>query len=100
MTAEPTTAFHAEIRILLKPSVNDPQGQSIRHALHALHFEAVDTVRAGKLIQVVVRATDQAAAEASVERMCTQLLANPVIETYTFTVSAATAQAPAVAPAL
>jgi len=74
----------AEVRVLLKPSVNDPQGLSIRGALHALGLSAVHDVRAGKLIQVRLSADDRAQAEAAVDRMCAQLLANPVIETYSF----------------
>ncbi len=81
----------AEIRVMLKPSVNDPQGMSIRNALHALRFEGVSDVRAGKLIQVRVAAADRTQAEADVAQMCQQLLANPVIETYTFTLEAAPA---------
>jgi phosphoribosylformylglycinamidine synthase PurS subunit len=75
----------AEIRVLLKPSVNDPQGISIRHALHTLGFSGVADVRAGKLIQVSLAASSRQAAEEAVERMGSQLLANPVIETFTFT---------------
>jgi phosphoribosylformylglycinamidine synthase PurS subunit len=74
----------AEIRVLLKPSVNDPQGQSILGALHALTFGTVHEVRAGKLIQVRLEASDRREAEQAVERMCAQLLANPVIEVYSF----------------
>jgi len=84
----------AEVRVLLKPSVNDPQGMSIRNALHALGFDGTSEVRAGKLIQVRVSANDRASAEADVERMCAQLLANPVIETYAFTIEAAPAPVP------
>jgi phosphoribosylformylglycinamidine synthase subunit PurS len=76
--------FVAEIRVLLKSSVNDPQGMSIRNALRTLGFDGVADVRAGKLIQVRLTAADRADAEAQVGRMCQQLLANPVIETYTF----------------
>jgi phosphoribosylformylglycinamidine synthase len=94
-----THAFQADIRVLLKPSVNDPQGLSIRNALRTLGFDGVDEVRAGKLIQVRVRATDEAAAEAAVDRMCTQLLANPVIETSTFTLRAVAEPSGAAAPA-
>ncbi len=88
------TAWLAEIRVLLKPSVNDPQGLSIRGALHSLDFVGVEEVRAGKLMQVRLHADDRATAEAQVERMCEQLLANPVIETYSFEL------APAADPAL
>ncbi len=88
------TRWRAEIKVLLKPSVNDPQGLSIRGALHTLGFQTVSEVRAGKLIQVVLEANDGAAAQAAVERMCQQLLANPVIETY----SAELVEAPAPVP--
>jgi phosphoribosylformylglycinamidine synthase PurS subunit len=69
----------------LKPSVNDPQGLSIRNALRALGFAGVEDVRAGKLIQVRLAADGRSTAEEAVNAMCAQLLANPVIETYSFT---------------
>jgi phosphoribosylformylglycinamidine synthase subunit PurS len=74
----------AEIQVLLKPSVNDPQGLSIRNALQTLGFSTVEDVRAGKLIQVRLSASDRAAAEQAVDSMCAQLLSNPVIETFSF----------------
>jgi phosphoribosylformylglycinamidine synthase PurS subunit len=83
--------WRAEVRVMLKPSVNDPQGLSIRGALHALGFADVGSVRAGKVIQVELEAVDRASAEAAVERMCAQLLANPVIETYSFELVESTA---------
>jgi phosphoribosylformylglycinamidine synthase PurS subunit len=84
----------AEVRVMLKPSVNDPQGQSIRNALRTLGFANVEDVRAGKLIQIRLSAADQADAEAQVGRMCEQLLANPVIETSSFTLEPAPAPVP------
>jgi phosphoribosylformylglycinamidine synthase PurS subunit len=83
------SVWQAEIRVLLKPSVNDPQGLSIQGALRMLGFDSVAGVRAGKLIQLQLEADDRAVAEAAVERMCAQLLANPVIETYTFSLEPA-----------
>jgi len=80
--------WSAEIRVLLKPSVNDPQGLSIRGALHTLGFSNVDTVRAGKLITVSLEAPDRETAADNIERMCGQLLANPVIETYAYELTA------------
>ena len=79
-----STTFRADITVMLKPSVNDPPGLSIRGALRSLGFAEVEHVRAGKLIQVTLTAPDRSTAEAHVERMCQQLLANPVIETYSF----------------
>jgi len=90
----PGQRWQAEIRVLLKPSVNDPQGLSIRGALHTLGFAAVEDVRAGKLIHVQLVAPSREAAEAAVQRMCTDLLANPVIETYAFELAAAPAPVP------
>jgi phosphoribosylformylglycinamidine synthase len=84
----------AEIRVLLKPSVNDPQGLSIGNALRTLGFDGVEDVRAGKLIQIRLSTADRAAAEQALERMCEQLLANPVIETYSFTLDEAPARVP------
>ena len=77
-------SWRADIRIMLKESVNDPQGLSIRGALHSLEFASVESVRAGKLIQVWLSTRERAEAEAEVQRMCDKLLANPVIETYAF----------------
>ncbi|MGI9436633.1 MAG: phosphoribosylformylglycinamidine synthase subunit PurS, partial [Geminicoccaceae bacterium] len=62
--------------------VLDPQGAAIGRALGQLGFEGVGEVRQGKLIELDLEATDQDAAKAEVEAMCAQLLANPVIETY------------------
>ena len=76
--------WRADIRVMLKESVNDPQGLSIRGALHSLGFASVENVRAGKLIQVWLNAAGRAEAQAEVQRMCEQLLANPVIESYVF----------------
>jgi phosphoribosylformylglycinamidine synthase len=84
------TTWLAEIRVMLKPSVNDPQGLSILGALRSLGFASAGSVRAGKVIQVEFAAADRAEAEALADRMCQQLLANPVIETYEFALEART----------
>ena len=91
MAARPMSLWSAEIRVLLKPAVNDPQGISIRGALASLGFTGVEAVRAGKLIQVRLAAPDRQSAAQTVEQMCAQLLANPVIETFSFTLDEAPA---------
>ena len=85
------TEWVADIRVHLKPSVNDPQGLSIRNALRTLGFDGVEDVRAGKLIQLRVSAASRESAQQAVDAMCAQLLANPVIETYAFTLDEARA---------
>lgn len=74
--------FKVKATIMPKPGVNDPQGEAIRGGLQSLQFEGLREVRAGKQIVVTVEATSRDEAVASVERMCEQLLANPVIEVY------------------
>jgi phosphoribosylformylglycinamidine synthase len=86
VSSKSTPSWLAEIQVMLKPSVNDPQGLSIKGALVSLGFE-VDQVRAGKLLQVRFSAADRESAQDAVERMCGQLLANPVIESSTFTLT-------------
>ena len=67
------------IVVTLKPGVLDPQGRAIHHALNGLGFDAVQDVRAGKLIELeVADGTD----DATIDAMCRQLLANTVVENY------------------
>ncbi len=64
-----------------KPGILDPQGEAVRGSLEHLGFD-VAAVRIGRIVDIELDAGDPAAAKASVERMCDQLLANPLIETY------------------
>jgi phosphoribosylformylglycinamidine synthase len=79
--------FLARVYVTLKPTVNDPQGLTIRGGLHSLGFAGVDSVRAGKYMEITVEAPDRTAAEAQVTEMCRKLLANPVIEDFRFEIA-------------
>jgi phosphoribosylformylglycinamidine synthase subunit PurS len=72
----------ARVHVRLKAGVLDPQGKAIGNALAALGFTGVGEVRQGKLIELDLAETDPVRARAEVERMCRELLANPVIEDY------------------
>ncbi|MCR9176582.1 MAG: phosphoribosylformylglycinamidine synthase subunit PurS [Alphaproteobacteria bacterium] len=72
----------ATVHVTLKTGVLDPQGKAIGHALGTLGFQGVGEVRQGKVIEIELAQTDQAAAEAEVKAMCEKLLANSVIENY------------------
>jgi len=74
--------FLARVYVTLKPTVNDPQGLTIRGGLHSLGFETVESVRAGKYLEIRLDGADRAAAEAEITEMCRKLLANPVIEDF------------------
>lgn len=74
----------AKIYITLKNGVLDPQGKAIENALKHLGFGEVNGVRQGKLIEVALAETSREKAEAQVKAMCEKLLANMVIENYSF----------------
>jgi len=76
--------YLAKVYVTLKPTVNDPQGLTIKGALHSLGFVEVTSVRAGKYIEVRLEVNDQGIAYQQVDEMCKKLLANPVIENYAF----------------
>jgi phosphoribosylformylglycinamidine synthase len=76
--------YLAKVYITLKPTVNDPQGLTIRGALHTLGFSAVQEVRAGKYIEIKIAEKDLEKARGEVQDMCKKLLANTVIENFRF----------------
>jgi len=67
---------------MLKDGVLDPQGRAIGQALKTLGFAGVGEVRAGKVIELELEATDAEAARAQAEEMAKKLLANLVIERF------------------
>jgi phosphoribosylformylglycinamidine synthase len=81
--------FKAEVFIVLKPLVNDPEGLVIRDGLRTIGFNEVAAVRSGKYLTIDLDADDKAEAEARLTEMCDKLLANPVIEECRFTVQPA-----------
>lgn len=76
--------FLACVYVSLKSTVNDPEGITIGGALASLGFDEVQGVRSGRYFQVTLKATDGKHAAGQVDQMCARLLANPVIETYSF----------------
>lgn len=76
--------YLSKVYITLKPTVNDPQGLTIKGALQTLGFGNVEEVRAGKYIEIKIATTDIEKARAESQEMCKKLLANPVIENFRF----------------
>jgi phosphoribosylformylglycinamidine synthase len=72
----------ARIKVTLKNGVLDPQGKAIEHALGAMGFAGVESVRQGKYLELEIAETDEARAREVVRTMCEKLLANTVIENY------------------
>ena len=73
----------AKIFVTLKPSVLDPQGKAIHHAVETIGFHGIQDVRQGKYFEVTVNgALSPDEARAEIERMARDVLANPIIEDY------------------
>lgn len=85
--------YKATVRITLRPSILDPQGKAIRHALGSLGYDSVQEVRAGKLVELWIEAEDAETAERVAHASAEKLLANAVMEDFTVTVEAAEAAA-------
>jgi len=77
----------AVVTIELNPSVLDPQGKAIQHSLSSLGFAGVEDVRVGKLFKIMLADGGQSRAdvESQVRQMCERLLANTVIENFSYT---------------
>ena len=73
--------MRATVLVRLKTGILDPQGQAVGSSLRQLGF-AVGEARVGRLIDLEVDETAPASARSAVERMCEQLLANPLIESF------------------
>lgn len=85
--------YKATIAIRLRPSILDPQGKTVHHALGNLGYDAVERVRMGTLAELWIDEADEAAARDVAEAACEKLLANPVTENYTITLEAADEEA-------
>lgn len=79
--------YEARIDVSHLPGILDPQGATVEKALPALGYTNVTQVSVGKSIRLVVEADNEAAARTQVDEMCHRLLANPVIEAFTITIS-------------
>jgi phosphoribosylformylglycinamidine synthase PurS subunit len=77
----------ATILVRPKPGILDPQGEAVESSLRQLGFSVADA-RIGRVVDLEVEASDPEAARTEIERMCEQLLANPLIESYEIEVQA------------
>jgi phosphoribosylformylglycinamidine synthase subunit PurS len=69
----------ATVLVRPKSGILDPQGDAVRGSLRKLNFP-VEEARVGRLVDLELESSDPAEARAQVERMCAELLANPLIE--------------------
>jgi len=76
------TRFRVAIHIVPRRGLLDPQGKAVADALHSLGFAGVADVRVGRHLVLDTDADSADAARSSAQRMCEQLLANPVTEDF------------------
>jgi phosphoribosylformylglycinamidine synthase subunit PurS len=81
--------FIADINIMPMKEILDPQGKAVKLGLHNLGIDQVADVRIGKHITLRLEAADAAEAEAKVRTACEKLLANLIMEEFTFEIKAA-----------
>jgi len=76
--------FYAEINVMPQKALLDPQGKTVTQNMHNLGFTTVENVRIGKHITLEIEAENKKSAEEKVETTCKKILANPVMESYSF----------------
>jgi phosphoribosylformylglycinamidine synthase PurS subunit len=70
------------VNVTPKPGILDPQGRAVEGSLGHLGIDGVSAVRVGRRVELTVEAPNADAARAVVERLSSELLANPLIEAY------------------
>lgn len=76
--------FQAEIDVMPKKEILDPQGKAVSGSMKNLDLSEITNVRIGKHISLEVEAEDETAANEKVDQACKKLLANLIMESYSF----------------
>jgi phosphoribosylformylglycinamidine synthase subunit PurS len=78
--------YHSKILVTLRQSILDPQGKAVEHGVHSLGYDRVRNIRIGKFVELNVDVPTKEEAEKITKEVSEKLLANPVMEDFTFTV--------------
>ncbi len=82
--------YKVKVYVTLKESVLDPQGSAVKNSLHSLSYYEVEDVRIGKYMELTVKDTENL--DQRIKEICEKLLANTVIEDYTYEIEEGVAQ--------
>ncbi|MBN8210142.1 phosphoribosylformylglycinamidine synthase subunit PurS [Bacillus sp. NTK071] len=82
--------YKVKVYVTLKESVLDPQGSAVKNSLHSLSYNEVEDVRIGKYMELTVKDTENL--NQRIQEICEKLLANTVIEDYTYEIEEGVAQ--------
>ena len=72
----------ARVVITLKKTIMDAQGQTVEKALHNLGYQGVQNLRIGKYVEMEVNGAPKEQLATQVDKMCRELLANPIVEDF------------------
>ncbi len=78
--------YRAKILITLRKSILDPQGKAIHHALESLGLSAIQEIRMGKYLEMVIDTVTAEEARKTTQEACKKLLANPVMEDFNYSI--------------
>ncbi|MDQ3021825.1 MAG: phosphoribosylformylglycinamidine synthase subunit PurS [Bacteroidota bacterium] len=78
--------FTSRINILIRKTILDPQGKAVEHSLKSLGFVSIEDTRVGKFVELQINTKSKEEAEKISEDACKKLLANSVMEDYSFEV--------------
>lgn len=76
--------YTAKILITLRKTILDPQGKAVEHSLKSLGYDSITDTRIGKYIELKIDTSDKTSARTVAEEACKKLLANSVMEDYSF----------------
>lgn len=81
--------FKAEIDVMPQDALLDPQGKAVSNSMKNIGLSEITGVRIGRHIRLFVEADNQIIAEEKVNEACKKLLANAIMENYSFTIEEA-----------
>ena len=79
--------FKVQLKIMPRKGILNPESSAVSNGLQAMGYTTVEGLKIGKFMEFTLRAADLSAAESTVKEMCSRLLANPVIEDYTYRIT-------------
>ena len=79
--------YKVKILVTLRKTILDPQGKAVEHSLKSLGYGKIKDTRIGKYVELQVDAVSREEAEEIAENACRKLLANPVMEDYTYDIT-------------
>lgn len=80
--------FKAEIDVMPLEALLDPQGKAVTSSMKNIGLDSIDGVRIGRHVRLFVNASSQEDANQKVEEACKKLLANQIMEKYSFEIEA------------